>query len=336
MSLNRWIDQNWDLLIKWVPPQIAHDMASVFLKIYCSQLEPLPHNSSNYFQWKNLSFKNRLGLAGGADKNAKMLDSWNRLGFGFIEVGTVTPYSQKANPGKILMRDIASQSLWNKMGFPNDGADEVIFNLLRHRADFQGPVFVNIGKNRWTTDEEAHLDYAFLARRFESLADAFVINVSSPNTKGLRGLQNKEALEKILTACRKNAPEKPFLIKLSPDVPDDEFKNLIRDLVTLQIDGFILTNTTTSRLKDSPFPIESGGASGKSVTQLSIEKLRAANQVLQDLGLTRESKHRPLIISTGGVFTHEDLIERITLGADLIQCYSSMVLKGPGVIRQIL
>lgn len=347
MSFVRFIDRNWDSLIRWVPAKIAHDLSGLFLKFYCSGLSQLKANDpktaalatldKNIFRWKDLTFRNRLGLAGGADKNAKLLSAWNQLGFGFVEIGTVTPYAQKPNPGQILSRDIQRQSLWNKMGFPNDGSEEVSYNLMHTRSEFSGPVFVNIGKNRWTKDDEAHLDYAFVAARFSEIADAFVINVSSPNTKGLRGLQNKQALQNILATCKKRVNDKkPFLIKLSPDIENDEFKSLIKDLTEIAIDGIILTNTTTTRLPGSIFPTDSGGASGLSVAHLAKEKLKIANDVLQSLGLSIGHPQRPLLVSVGGVIDQKDYIERITLGADLVQCYSALVLKGPSIVRRIL
>ena len=173
--------------------------------------------------WKGLHFPNRLGVAGGLDKNASHLKTWERLGAGFIEIGTVTPYSQKSNPGKTVDRDWQEQNLWNRMGFPNHGAEEVYFNLHSEKANLKVPVFVNIGKNRNRANEEAEVDYIYLADRFAHLADAFVINVSSPNTPDLRNLQSPDFLRDLLPKLEKIVGKKPLLVKLSPDMSPKRF-----------------------------------------------------------------------------------------------------------------
>jgi dihydroorotate dehydrogenase len=282
------------------------------------------------FTWNNLEFKNPLGLAGGMDKNAESLKEWWALGAGFVEIGTVTPKPQSANPGKIMDRDLERKALWNKMGFPSHGAEEVYYNLLAH--DYKPtPVFINIGKNRETANEAAVDDYAYLIHRLKDPADAFVINISSPNTKGLRDLQNKQALTKLLTPLIKLShadTSKPILLKLSPDLSDENLEEALNVAVDLGIDGFVLTNTTLSRPGGIAFPAE-GGLSGAPLKPLSCQILQKS---LQILGKHRSGK---LIISAGGAMTPEDVFERLQMGADLVEIYSALVFEGPGFFRNV-
>lgn len=319
------ITKPWLLL----PPQWAHDLGPFALKLY-SLLHSGPTPEWKSFTWNNLTFKNPLGLAGGVDKNAESLDEWWNLGAGFVEVGTVTPRPQSANPGKIMDRDMDRKALWNKMGFPSHGADEVFFNL-RHYEQKKTPVLVNIGKNRTTANEEAGEDYLYLIQRFKPQADAFVVNISSPNTKGLRDLQGKEALNKLLAplvAASHSTDYKPVLLKLSPDLNDENLEDALTVAVDLGIDGFVLTNTTLSRPQGSPFPSE-GGLSGAPLKALSGQILQKS---LQILGKHRSGK---LIISAGGVLTPEDVFERLQMGADLVEIYSALIFEGPGFFRNV-
>ncbi len=312
-------------LWKYLPASLAHRLAPWGLSYYASKMpEQAPVWSP--LTWKNLYFPNRLGIAGGVDKNAEHLKLWPRLGVGFIEVGTVTPYSQSANSGKILDRDWNAKNLWNRMGFPNHGADEVYFNLIAHKPEIKVPVFVNIGKNRSRPNEEAEVDYFYLADRFKNLADAFVINVSSPNTQGLRELQTPEFLMKLIFGVRERGGDKPVLVKLSPDMSEEQFQESIEASSQAGASGFILTNTTLSRPSDCEFPKE-GGLSGKSLAELSKKHLKKAVQILG----TKKSEF--LLISVGGVLTAEDVKERLSLGADLVQTYSALVFEGPQFFR---
>jgi dihydroorotate dehydrogenase len=287
-------------------------------------------------EWRNLSFPNRLGIAGGVDKNAELLLSWPRLGSGFIEVGTVTPYSQSANPGKILARDWDHKNLWNKMGFPNHGSDEVYFNILRDRGTARAtrdglarlPLFINIGRNRTTPNEYADNDYLYLTERFAELADALVINVSSPNTQGLRDLQAAEALARLTQKVVRSAAKIPVLVKLSPDLSAEALQESLKVSVQSGVSGFILTNTTLLRPTGCPFPA-AGGLSGKDLAELSKKSLRTA---IETLGSERQ---KYLIISAGGVLTPQDVAERLEIGADLVQTYSALVFHGPSFFRDV-
>lgn len=306
-------------------------MSPYFLDFY-SQFFSDGTPAWNPLTWNGLVFKNRLGLAGGADKNGENLKAWQRLGCGFIEVGTVTPEPQKPNPGKIIDRSTDDNALWNKMGFPSHGAEDVFFNVKTFKQESSLPLFMNIGKNRHTPNELAHYDYSQLIRRFHSVADAFVVNISSPNTKGLRDLAQPEALSQFLEpldAAQKDfASQKPVLIKLSPDLETDDLRRIIDTCGQFKIDGFVLTNTTLERTTQKSFPTE-GGVSGQPVAARSKQILQA---VIKHLG---SEKSKKLVISVGGVMTAEDVFERIALGADLVEVYTALIFSGPQFFRKV-
>jgi dihydroorotate dehydrogenase len=312
-------------LWKHLPAKLAHELASLGISFYAAKMpDDIPRWKP--LTWKGLTFPNRLGIAGGVDKNAENLLDWQKLGVGFIEVGTVTPYSQKANRGKTLDRDWKQKNLWNRMGFPNHGADEVYFNIRRDRAGIRVPLFVNIGKNRDRSNEEAEVDYIYLANRFRDLADAFVVNVSSPNTQGLRNLQTPEFLSFLIGQLKPVVGDTPILIKLSPDLSEIEFSAVIGACADAGASGFILTNTTLSRPEKCPFPAE-GGLSGKDLAELSKKHLVRAVQLLG------QRRAQFLLVSVGGVLSAEAVQERMDLGADLVQTYSGLVFHGPGFFR---
>lgn len=333
----------------WLPPKLAHDLSPLAVEFYSLLQSYTQDLSANLpaksrtpewdsFIWRNIEFKNRLGLAGGVDKNADHVKAWKNLGCGFIEIGTVTPLPQNPNPGKIFDRSIQDQAIWNKMGFPSAGADEVFYNLQVLKAEQAAkqsvPLFINIGKNRQTSNEQAHLDYNFLLEKFYPIADVFVINISSPNTKGLRDLANKEFLEAFLKPIFQQKAKldsaqhclKPILLKLSPDLDADSLKRILD--ISIKVDGFVLTNTTLSRNTIKPFSIE-GGLSGKPLAEQSKLSLKTA---VEHLG---SEKSKKLIISVGGVMTAEDVFERIALGADLVEVYTALVFSGLNFFRKV-
>lgn len=315
----------------WIPPEWAHNMSPYFLDAF-SQFFSEGTPAWNPLNWNGVVFKNRLGLADGVDKDGVSLKAWQRLGCGFIEVGTVTPEPQKANPGKIIDRSPADNALWNKMGFPSHGAEDVFFNVSSFKHDSSLPLLINIGKNRNTPNERAHLDYMQLIHRFQPVADAFVVNISSPNTKGLRDLAQPESLKQFLsplkTAQNEFETRKPLLIKLSPDLETDDFKRIVDTCLEFHIDGFVLTNTTLERKTQKSFPLE-GGVSGQPVAERSKEALRA---VVKHLGTEKSKK---LVISVGGVMTAQDVFERISLGADLVEVYTALIFSGPQFFRKV-
>src|SRR6185312_874353 len=314
-------------LVQYLPAGLAHQLAPFVISLTANNYPP-EAPVWKPLEWKNLYFPNRLGIAGGVDKNAELLTAWPRLGTGFIEVGTVTPYSQKANRGKILDRDWKAQNLWNKMGFPNHGSDEMYFNLLKEQDSLSVPLFVNIGKNRTTANEYAHNDYLYLTERFAEMADALVINVSSPNTQGLRDLQSRQALSNLTQKVVSLAAKVPVLVKLSPDLSDTALAESLEVCATNGVSGFILTNTTLSRPPSCSFPAE-GGLSGKALAPLSQKALQTAARIL---GADRQ---KYLLVSVGGVLTPQDVAERLEMGADLVQTYSALVFHGPTFFRDV-
>lgn len=322
MKLKPWL---------WLPPRLAHDLSPLAIDFF-SHFFNNETPQWNSFTWKNLHFKNRLGLAGGIDKNADHLAAWQRLGAGFVEVGTITPRPQKPNPGVIFDRSIPDGALWNRMGFPSLGCDEAYYNLRSFKPESNMPILVNIGKNRDTLNEMAAEDYSFLIEKLHSVADAFVVNISSPNTKGLRDLTKKEFLDGFLKPIKMTqnhfAPDKPLLIKLSPDLEGDDLKRIIDICLQNEMDGFVLTNTTLERTTQKSFSPE-GGVSGKPVSELSKRALRTT---IDHLGAEKREK---LVISVGGVMTSADVFERLDMGADLVEVYTALIFSGLHFFRKV-
>lgn len=316
------------MLKPWLllPASLSHSLFPLATRLY-SNLISKKNCNWQPFQWKGLLFRNRLGIAGGIDKNADLVDCWETLGCGFIEVGTITPEPQFANPGLILDRDLKNQTLWNKMGFPSAGADEAYYNLLHRKTKI--PLFVNIGKNRSTTNEKAVEDYISCIDRLHKVADAFVINISSPNTSGLRELQTEKYFLDFLTPIKKkiDSVQRPALVKLSPDMSDEQLEFVIQAVEKLKLDGLVLTNTTLDRQFNIKFPSlksfpTEGGLSGKVLGDKSTYTLKKTIEILG------ERKNDFLIISVGGVLTPSQVSERLAMGADLVQCYSALVFEG--------
>jgi dihydroorotate dehydrogenase len=308
-------------LWQFLPARIAHELAPLGLSMIAANKEYSPFLWQS-FMWKHLFFPNRLGIAGGVDKNGTMLESLQKLGAGFLEVGTVTPRPQNSNPGKIIDRDWEHHNLWNKMGFPSYGCDDVFFNIFNAKENITVPIFVNVGKNRETTNDCANQDYEFSIERLAPVADAFVVNVSSPNTLGLRALQSRAYLESLVKTSVKAAKSKPVFVKLSPDLSDEDLETALEASLSGGASGFILTNTTVSRPLGCLFPKE-GGISGADLAELSKKTLK---KCLIMLGQQRTGL---LIVSVGGILTPKDALERLELGADLVQTYSGLIFYGP-------
>ncbi|WP_374077854.1 quinone-dependent dihydroorotate dehydrogenase [Bdellovibrio bacteriovorus] len=313
-----------------LPPQWAHDLSPLALPLYSLiHGRKTPHWKS--FTWRDLHFANPLGIAGGVDKNAENLKDWWALGCGFVEVGTVTPLPQTPNPGKIMDRDMNLQAMWNKMGFPSEGAEETFYNLAFYAPNYRTPIFVNIGKNRYTPNNQAVQDYLTLVDKFRPFADAYVVNISSPNTKGLRDLQNKDNLRDLIAPIVDRVSHfepTPVLVKLSPDMGDEALAETVLHCHELGVDGFVLTNTTLSRPPGCHFPSE-GGLSGAPLKELSQRALKVA---VESLGKKREGL---LLVSVGGILTPEDVFERLQMGADLVQIYSALVFHGPSFFHDV-
>ena len=323
-----------------MPPQLAHDISSIGLKAltFLSQQKNLISWNCAIFKNKNnknIIFSNPLGIAGGVDKDGLNILDWQNLNCGFIEIGTVTLIPQAANSGKIIDRDLKTKSLWNKMGFPSKGSDLVYENVLKVKKlnKLNVPLFINIGKNRTTSNENAFTDYNNLMTKFENLADAFVVNISSPNTQGLGNLTQPEYLNLFLKSIcdhHSKLTNQPLLfIKLGPDMLETDFEQSLHTALDYNIDGFVLTNTTRTRTITPFYPDLEGGVSGWPLQKLSLSALRLAKKTCE----TRKMKK--IIISVGGVMTADDVFERIEAGADLIQVYTTLVFEGPLFFRKV-
>ncbi|NVJ85020.1 MAG: quinone-dependent dihydroorotate dehydrogenase [Algoriphagus sp.] len=280
-----------------------------------------------------LKFKNPVGLAAGFDKDAKLIDEMAMLGFGFIEIGTLTPKPQDGNPKPRLFRLPQDEALINRMGFNNGGVLAAVERLKNRKSDVI--VGGNIGKNKVTPNEKAVEDYLFCLEALHPYVDYFVVNVSSPNTPNLRDLQEKEPLKALLTAVKSanDAKEKPkpILLKIAPDLTDGQLDDIVEIIQETGIDGVIATNTTIDRtqLKTDKNQIEAigaGGVSGKVLNNRSTEVIRYLHQ---------KSKGTFPIIGVGGIFGPEDAIEKLEAGASLVQVYSGMIYEGPNLIKRI-
>ncbi|MCB0397025.1 MAG: quinone-dependent dihydroorotate dehydrogenase [Flavobacteriales bacterium] len=280
-----------------------------------------------------IQFDNPVGLAAGFDKDARLIDPLTAFGFGFIEIGTVTPLPQSGNPKPRIFRLTKDQALINRMGFNNDGADEAA-KRLRHRFS-KVIVGGNIGKNKVTENEEAEQDYEICFEKLFPFVDYFVVNVSSPNTPGLRELQNKDALKKILVALQvKNALKehrKPILLKIAPDLRNEQLDDIITIVKETGIDGVVATNTTIERggLQTPAEEIEkigAGGLSGKPLVDRSTEVIRY---------LCEKSGHAFPVIGVGGIHSATDAVEKLKAGASLVQIYTGFIYEGPALIKKI-
>lgn len=275
-----------------------------------------------------LKFKNPVGLAAGLDKDANLYEELENFGFGFIEIGTVTPKPQEGNPKKRLFRLKDDQGIINRMGFNNGGVEQAVERLKKNKGTLIGG---NIGKNKVTPNEEAISDYEICFEALFNYVDYFVVNVSSPNTPNLRALQDKEPLKDLLNALQTKNKEKsnpkPILLKIAPDLTDEQLLDIIEIVAETKIAGVIATNTTISRegLK-SPEQNEMGGLSGKPLTKRSTEVIRF---------LTEKSNRAFPVIGVGGIHTVADALEKLEAGASLIQLYTGFIYEGPGLIKEI-
>jgi dihydroorotate dehydrogenase len=284
-----------------------------------------------------LKFNNPVGLAAGFDKNADMIGEMANMGFGFIEVGTVTPLPQPGNPKPRMFRSPADKAIINRMGFNNLGmyvVAERIAAFRRNTPPAQKGLIIggNIGKNKNTPNEDAVSDYIKCFDRLFDVVDYFVVNVSSPNTPGLRDLQEKEPLMQLLNMLQqrnnKNGQSKPILLKIAPDLTDNQLDDIIEIVQQTKIAGVIATNTTIdkSALSNKKLQEEAGGLSGAPLTHRSTEVIRY---------LAEKSKHSFPIIGVGGIHSPADAIEKLQAGASLIQLYTGFIYEGPGLIKRI-
>lgn len=320
-------------------PEEAHHLVSGGLRSFCKLwggkrlLKSIyayehPKLERNVF---GLTFKNPVGLAAGFDKNAAFVEEMDALGFGFIEIGTVTPRPQPGNERPRLFRLVNDNALINRMGFNNQGVD-VAANRLRYlKKHHQVIVGGNIGKNKMTANEDAVKDYIVCFDTLFDVVDYFVVNVSSPNTPGLRALQDKEPLMHILNALQqrnhKEGISRPILLKIAPDLTEGQLDDIIEIVRETGIAGIVATNTTIGRDGlSSTRASETGGLSGVPLTKRSTEIIRY---------LSTHSRQAFPIIGVGGIHTPEDALEKLAAGATLIQLYTGFIYEGPALIKRI-
>ena len=280
-----------------------------------------------------LTFPNRVGLAAGLDKNGDYFNALGRFSFGFIEIGTVTPLPQSGNPLPRLFRLEKEEAIINRMGFNNKGVDHLV-GRVRHRC-FSGILGINIGKNKSTPEENALSDYQVCMEKVYPCADYITVNISSPNTPGLRNLQFGAALDKLLRGVKQKQKQLaqihqryvPVVVKIAPDMTGDEIKSVAATLLKAEIDGVIATNTTVSRdaVENSKYAGETGGLSGRPLKEMSTHVIRL---------LAAELKGSIPIIGVGGILSGEDAREKIEAGASLVQIYSGFIYRGPELIAE--
>ncbi|WP_206861043.1 quinone-dependent dihydroorotate dehydrogenase [Lysobacter changpingensis] len=281
-----------------------------------------------------LTFPNPVGLAAGLDKNGAHIDALLALGFGFIEIGTVTPRAQEGNPKPRMFRLPEHEAVINRLGFNNGGVDALVRNVERAKRR-HGLLGINIGKNKDTPNESAENDYLFCLERVYPLADYVTVNISSPNTAGLRELQEEQALRRLVGTLR-DAQERlagvhgrrvPMLVKIAPDLTDNDVEAAARVLGDLHVDGVIATNTTVSRvgIEGSPLAQETGGLSGRPLLGQATAVLRMMR--------TRLPESIPMI-GVGGILSGPDAAAKMAAGATLVQCYTGLVYRGPALIKE--
>jgi dihydroorotate dehydrogenase len=325
------------------PPEKAHRISMNGLHA-ASSLPFLKHWIAHQFQYPStrlkktimgLEFPNPVGLGAGFDKNAEHLDVLALLGFGFIEIGTVTPLAQAGNPAPRLFRLPDQKALINRMGFNNDGVEKIAARLKDRKSKEHAPLIIggNIGKNKVTENEDAWRDYCINFKGLEEVVDYFVVNVSSPNTPGLRALQEKEALRKIFAELQGlNKNNKPILLKIAPDLELSALDDIIALTQEVKIDGLVSSNTTLDRSllnQANQIKAEKIGAGGLSGQPL----LHKSNEVLRYL--YKGINGRIPIIASGGILTGADAQSKINAGADLVQVWSGFIYEGPSMVKKI-
>ena len=326
-----------------LPPETAHKASMKGLHLAAA----LPFGKqilANQFQYKKtdlstnlfgLHFPNPVGLGAGFDKNAEHLDVLELLGFGFVEIGTVTPKAQAGNPTPRLFRLPSQKALINRMGFNNDGVDAIAKRLLVRKEKANSSLIIggNIGKNKITENSDAWKDYCINFKGLEQVVNYFVVNVSSPNTPGLRALQEKESLRKIFSELQNlNKNNKPILLKIAPDLEKSALDDIISLTQEVKIDGLVSSNTTLDRslLNESNLQrattFGAGGLSGEPLLEKSNQVLEYLNQGLEN---------RLPIIASGGIFNGNDAKSKMNAGASLIQIWTGFIYEGPGMVKNI-
>ncbi|MEJ1240349.1 quinone-dependent dihydroorotate dehydrogenase [Chryseolinea sp. T2] len=324
-----------------IDPEKIHHRVLDMLRISAA-LPGLTAITSSIFRFKHKSlertlfgirFENPVGLAAGLDKDARVIDEMAAFGFGFIEIGTLTPKPQPGNERPRLFRLPQDGALINRMGFNNEGVDAAVSRLKKRKSSVI--VGGNIGKNKTTSNEDALKDYVTCFHALDPYVDYFVINVSSPNTPGLRELQEKEPLEKLLSTIKsmslKSASPKPVLLKIAPDLTWHQLDDVVEILLTTKTDGVIATNTTISRadLKTDTNRIQQIGNGGLSGAPLAARSTEVIRYLREKLGEAYP------IIGVGGIMTPQDALDKLKAGANLIQLYTGFIYEGPGLVNRI-
>lgn len=315
-------------------PESAHEFTIKALKMAGKLPFPIFPTPDNPVEVMGLKFKNPIGLAAGADKNGEVIDGFGKLGFGFIEVGTVTPLAQDGNPKPRQFRILEAEGIINRNGFNNLGVDVLVENVKR--AKYDGILGINIGKNAVTPIENALDDYQICLRKVYEYAGYITVNISSPNTKNLRSLQYGEALDKLLSGLKaeqarlsqKFQQYKPLVLKIAPDLTEEEIASVADSLIRHRIDGVIAGNTTLSRETVAGLinAEQVGGLSGKPLNALSTKLI---------MRLAKELNGALPIIGSGGIHSLASGQEKIDAGAKLLQVYSGLIYEGPGLIQTL-
>ena len=314
-------------LLFLLPPEQSQNISHFFLKLFSG----LYKSKQTHLFVKGLRVKNRLGLAAGLDKNARLINEFDNIGFGFVEVGTVTPKAQYGNPKPRIKRLISHESLLNSLGFPNEGVRSIKSRLKKVSGDIC--LGVNIGPNKDTFPEEVINDYLLCYEEVFEYADFVTINISSPNTPNLRSLHNAENFKAVIDAIlseRNRHQKKPkVFIKISPDEESKTYTNLIEIINNSAIDGVIISNTSNNQNLKKSLNVAHlpGGISGKSLKNSS-------NKILKEIkAMINKEK---IIVAVGGIFDVDSYNEKFELGADLVQMYTGLIYEGPNLVKRIV
>jgi dihydroorotate dehydrogenase len=337
-------------LLFFFPPEFAHHFSMFILNgisvtragRYLLRKVFMIKDPSLEKHFAGISFRNFLGLAAGFDKNARYLQSLETLGFGFVEIGTVTPLAQDGNPKPRLFRLKKDKALINRMGFNNEGVDAVSIRLKKWKlksaesGNTRLRIGGNIGKNKVTPNDMAWKDYAICFEKLHPYVDFFVVNVSSPNTPGLRELQEKESLRKILTSLQEmnsiQNSKKPLMLKISPDLSFEQLDDVIDLSLEIGLDALVVSNTRITReglktSKETLVKIGSGGLSGRPIKEKSTEFIRY---------IWQKTGGRLPVIGSGGIHSAEDAREKMQAGAGLVQIWTGFIYEGPALVKKIL
>ena len=321
-------------IFKLLPPEIAHSASLISLKIlHKTKLLKffIKKNSKNEnYKFAGMIFSNKLGTAAGLDKNGDFIDALGDLGFGFLEVGTITPLPQSGNAKPRVFRNYKEESIINSLGFNNKGVDYLVENLKRRK--FKGVVGVNIGANKSSSGNQRVDDYLICLEKVHKYADYITVNISSPNTPNLRDLHNEKNFKSLISALEERSKKIginiPIFIKISPDESNDALDSIINIVKESFLSGIVATNTTINKanLVDQKFKSINGGLSGKYLKESSTKKISYIKGKHKDISL----------IGVGGVMSKNDYLQKIEAGASLVQIYTGFIIKGPKLIDDIL